>query len=104
MVDATSNPKYRKATWVNIGYIIFHELTGINVIMLYSTEIFKTMKNSEGENTIEPRTGTILVGFVDVVAATMAFYVVKRLGRRTLLLWGHIGIAICHGLVAYFNT
>jgi hypothetical protein len=34
--DAVANPKYRKATWINIGYIIFHELTGINVIMLYS--------------------------------------------------------------------
>jgi Na+/melibiose symporter-like transporter len=102
--DAVANPKYRKATWVNIGYIIFHELTGINVIMLYSTEIFKQMKNSEGENTIKPRTGTILVGFIDVVGAAMAFALVKRFGRRTLLIYGHIGIAICHALVGYFNN
>ena len=102
--DALVDRKYRKATWVNIGYIIFHELTGINVIMLYSTEIFKSMKNSDGENTIKPRTGTILVGLIDVVGATMAFAVVKRIGRRALLIYGHVGIAICHGLVAYFNT
>ena len=38
--DALFNPQYRKATWVNIGYLIFHELTGINVIILYSSTIF----------------------------------------------------------------
>ena len=37
--DALFNDRYKKATWVNIGYIIFHELTGINVIMLYSSQM-----------------------------------------------------------------
>jgi MFS family permease len=36
LIDAVANPTYRKATWVNIGYIMFHELTGINVIFIYS--------------------------------------------------------------------
>jgi hypothetical protein len=31
--DAFTNPRYRRATWVNVGYIVFHELTGINVIL-----------------------------------------------------------------------
>ena len=35
--DALFNPEFSGATWVNLGYIVFHELTGINVIMLYST-------------------------------------------------------------------
>jgi len=39
--DAVCNPQYRGATWTNVGYIIFHELTGINVIMLYSSHMFK---------------------------------------------------------------
>lgn len=34
--DALFNPAYRRATWVNIGYMVFHELTGINVINMYS--------------------------------------------------------------------
>jgi hypothetical protein len=32
IIDALCNPKYRRATWINIGYIFFHEMTGINVI------------------------------------------------------------------------
>jgi len=34
--DAIFDPKYRYSTWINIGYIAFHELTGINIIRLYS--------------------------------------------------------------------
>ena len=30
--DALVNPMYRTATWVNVGYIVFHELTGVNPI------------------------------------------------------------------------
>jgi hypothetical protein len=39
--DALFDPEYRRATWVNLGYIVFHELTGINVIMLYSNTMLK---------------------------------------------------------------
>ena len=50
--DALWNPTYRMATWVNIGYIIFHELTGINVILLYSNTILAK------SGKFKPRTGT----------------------------------------------
>lgn len=44
--DALCNPMYRKSTWVNMGYIVFHELTAINVINLYSNQMFKQMEDS----------------------------------------------------------
>ena len=37
--DALCNPMYRRATWINVGYIVFHELTGANPIIQYSNEI-----------------------------------------------------------------
>lgn len=40
IADALTHPNCRKCTWTNIGYIIFHELTGINVILIYSNQIF----------------------------------------------------------------
>jgi hypothetical protein len=47
---------YRKGTWIILIVIIFHELTGINAIMLYSNTMFvKTgLKN--------PRLGTYFLG------------------------------------------
>ena len=41
--DALLNPKYSRATWINIWHMIVHELTGINLIGLYSNSIFKGM-------------------------------------------------------------
>jgi hypothetical protein len=38
-----SDPKYTKATWVNIWNIFFHEMTGINVILLYSNTILRNI-------------------------------------------------------------
>jgi hypothetical protein len=62
------------------------------------------MKNAQGQNTIAPRIGTILVAFVACVAAGIAVIAVKFIGRKALLVSGHIMIAICHALVSVFNN
>ena len=43
-IDSVCNPRYSRATFVNIGYIILHEFTGINVLRMYSNQIFDDMK------------------------------------------------------------
>ncbi len=48
--------EYRRSTLVAMGIIIFHELTGENAIMLYSTEIFKRMESyKDSDNALTPR-------------------------------------------------
>ena len=100
LIDALCNDRYRGATWVNVGYIIFHELTGINVIMLYSTTLFKNMDKAGGS--ITPRQGTYLVGLTSLFSSAFSVFVVRYFGRRTLVIWGHLGIAAVHGAVGYF--
>lgn len=85
-----------------MGYIIFHELTGINVINLYSTTMFKEMHKGGGG--IAPRTGTYIVGVFNVVGTACSILFVNNFGRKTLLIWGHILIAIVHAMVGYFNV
>lgn len=34
-----ANPQYVRASWVNVGHIILHEFTGINVITGYANII-----------------------------------------------------------------
>jgi hypothetical protein len=97
-----ANPRYCRATWVNIAYIIFHELTGINVIMLYSNQMFNQMASSN-PNSLSPRKGTYLVGIVNLLSSLLSTQVVKCFGRRTLVIWGHLGMAITHALVGYFS-
>lgn len=60
MKDAISNPLYKRATIVNIGYVFFHEVAAINVINYYSNQIFK--ESEQGGSSFTPRLGTLFVG------------------------------------------
>jgi hypothetical protein len=95
--------EYRRATLVAVCIIIFHEMTGENAIMLYSTEMFKRMASYQDlDNALSPREGTILVGFFNLLAHIPAVYLIKKFPRRTLLIYGHVAIAVCHIFVGAF--
>ena len=102
--DALFNPQYRNATWVNFVYIIFHELTGVNVINLYSNQMLKQMQES-GSTSLSPKAGTYIIGVVESVSALFASLVmIKMFGRRTLVLWGHAAMGLAHLFIAIFNN
>ena len=100
--DALVNPQYCRATWVNVGHMIVHELTGINVIVLYSNTIFKDM-DENGRAIFTPRQGVYLVGLVAFLSSFLSTQVVRLFGRRTLLLAGQLGMTLVHSGVAVFN-
>lgn len=58
----------------------------------------------KGGGGISPRSGTYMVGGFNVLGALCSIYCVKAFGRKTLLIWGHILIAILHAMVGIFNN
>lgn len=103
--DAVRNPEFRNATWANVGYIVFHALTGINVILMYSNTIFENMQDKKKKKRfLTPRVGTYLVGAANAVAALIGTQVVGCFGRRALLITGHIAMAIVHFMTGYFDN
>ena len=90
------------ATWVNIGYICLHELTGINVIRLYSNKMFTVMQQ-DGNSSVSPRTGVYIVGIVYMFAGLTSSLIVKRFGRRPILICGHLAMTVMHAAVSVFN-
>lgn len=56
-----------------------------------------------GNSPLTPRQGVYLVGIFNLLASLMATWTVKKFGRKTLLVWGHIGIALAHSGVAAFS-
>ena len=98
---ALTDPEYKKATWTNFVYMIFHELAGNNVIQMYSHQMFLEM--SQGGGFVTPTTGTILLGVAHLIGSSSGIYVVPRVGRVLLLVLGHLGIAGCHAAVGVFN-
>jgi len=50
-----------------------------------------------------PRVGTYFISIVNLVASLMAIWTVRTFGRRPLLLYGHLGIAIAHVFIGTFT-
>ena len=79
-----SNPNYTKASWVNIAHIVFHELTGINVIQLQSNVLLK--KVTAGSSTFTPRLGSIIISAFNMFGAMASFPIVAKFGRKPILI------------------
>lgn len=70
--QAFTDPYYRRCSWVNIGSIIIHELTGINVIFLYSNTILdQVLKHSKS---LTPRQGVYIVMSVNTLSSFLAIW------------------------------
>lgn len=52
--EVMTSPKYRKATWIAFTIIVFHEFSGINVIMAYSHTILHKM-DADGKGLFTPK-------------------------------------------------
>ena len=87
---------------MNIVNMINHELTGINVILAYSSTILeKIFGNASGG--FNARTGTYCIAGVNALSAVAGIWTCRNIGRRTLLFWGLIGVAISHFCVGLFT-
>ena len=84
-------PGVRKALLIGIVLCIFSQVTGINAIMYYAPEIFKSTGDGSGSALMQ----TVLVGTINVLFTLVAIKYVDRWGRRTLLLAGCAGMAAC---------
>ncbi len=95
-------PGVRKALLIGVVLCIFSQVTGINAIMYYAPEIFK----STGDATSSALMQTVLVGVINVLFTLVAIRYVDHWGRRVLLLAGTAGMAICLAVVGgafYFD-
>jgi SP family arabinose:H+ symporter-like MFS transporter len=88
-------PGIRKALLIGVVLCIFSQVTGINAIMYYAPEIFK----STGDATSSALMQTVLVGVINVLFTLVAIKYVDNWGRRTLLLAGTAGMAVCLAIV-----
>lgn len=88
-------PGLRMALIVGIFLALFSQITGINAIIYYAPEIFKSV----GFGTDSAMFQTVIIGVVNTVFTFVAIAYIDKYGRRTLLLWGITGMIICLGSV-----
>lgn len=93
-----ANPTVKKALFVGIGLSILQQLTGINAILYYAPEIFKSLGSSTDVSLLE----TSILGVVNLIFTLLAIRLVDRIGRKPLLSIGSIGMSIALAAVGIF--
>ncbi len=84
-------PGLRIAMLVGIVLAIFSQITGINAIIYYAPEIFKSV----GFGTESALTQTVVIGLTNTIFTFVAIWLMDKAGRRKLLLVGVTGMVIC---------
>ena len=74
--------------FVGVMLSIFQQAVGINAVLYYAPRIFDSMGMGN------PMVQTVIMGIVNIVFTLVAVFTVEKLGRKPLLIWGSIGMAI----------
>src|SRR2546430_7252658 len=99
----TSEPlfawKYRLPIFLAITIGMFNQLSGINAILYYLNDIFA----AAGFSKVSGELQAVAVGCMNLAATLFAMTLIDKIGRKTLLLIGSVGTAIClAGISAIF--
>ncbi len=93
--------KYRLPIFLAITIGLFNQLAGINAILYYLNDIFA----AAGFTKVSGELGPVAVGAMNLCATLLAMTVIDKLGRKTLLLIGSVGLVAClSGLAGIFLT
>jgi SP family arabinose:H+ symporter-like MFS transporter len=98
--EQTSEPlfvrKYRLPIFLAITIGMFNQLSGINAILYYLNDIFA----AAGYSKISGDLQAVAIGAMNLVATLFGMTLIDKLGRKTLLLIGSVGTALCLAGVA----
>lgn len=85
---------------LGIAMSVIQQITGVNGIMFYGSQILTT----SGFSTNAALVGNIGNGVISVIGSIIGFYLVGKIGRRTLLAIGLIGTLCSNLLVGIFSS
>jgi len=88
---------YFKLVLIGIGVGMFNQLSGINIVNYYSTDIFREAGFS-GESAFYQ---TVLVGITNLVFTMVGMSLIDKFGRKFLLYCGGIGMPFFLGLFSW---
>ncbi|TYZ62986.1 hypothetical protein PybrP1_002799 [[Pythium] brassicae (nom. inval.)] len=83
------DPQYRRQLVIAIAVSAFHQVSGINAVIFYSSSIFSTAGIKD------PRVGTLIVDIVNCLPTLFFGFVARFFGTRTMLLGGAFAMLVC---------
>ncbi len=94
--DALFVRKYRFPIFLAVSIGLFNQLSGINAILYYLNDIFAYAGFSKVSGDLQ----AVAIGGTNLLFTMLAMSVIDKIGRKTLLLIGSVGTALCLGGVA----
>ena len=88
---------YFRLVLIGIAVGMFNQFAGINIIMYYSTDIFREAGFS-GESALFQ---SVLIGVTNLLFTIIAMTIIDRFGRKFLLYVGSIGMSVFLGLFSW---
>jgi SP family galactose:H+ symporter-like MFS transporter len=90
------SPSLRPALAIGIALAVFQQFTGINTVIYYAPTIFQLAGLRSNSAAI---LATVGVGAINVLLTVVALWLLDRVGRRPLLLYGIVGMVVSLGLL-----
>ncbi|GHK02027.1 major myo-inositol transporter IolT [Streptomyces sp. Y2F8-2] len=97
--DMRSTPWVRKLMFVGFGIAIVQQITGVNTIMYYGTQIL----TDAGFAADSALTANIANGVISVLATFVGIWLLGRVNRRPMLMTGQVGTAAALLLIGVFS-
>ena len=88
---------YLRLVLIGIGVGMFNQLSGINIVNYYSTDIFREAGFS-GESAFSR---TVLIGLVNLIFTVVGMSLIDKFGRKFLLYIGGSGMPVFLGLFSW---
>jgi MFS transporter, SP family, sugar:H+ symporter len=82
---------------VGFGLAVLQQFVGINVVFYYGAVLWQAAGFSESDALLT----NVLSGAVSIAACFVTFFLVDKIGRKPLLWFGSVGMAITLALVAF---
>ncbi|CAI2367973.1 unnamed protein product [Moneuplotes crassus] len=90
------DPYHRKAFIIGCVLAVFQQLTGINVVILYSAKYIEFGQENETHDVLVlARMGTTIIGVINCISAIAAIFLLAKFGRKPLMIISNIGMCFC---------
>ena len=96
LLNSSSN---LRRTILGTSLQMMQQWTGINFIFYFGTTFFQELKTISNPFLIG-----LITTLVNVCSTPISFYIIERLGRRTILIWGALGMLICEFIVGIIGV
>ncbi|KAI1100731.1 general substrate transporter [Jackrogersella minutella] len=78
---------------------MMQQFSGVNFVFYFGTSFFKQLGTISNPFLI-----SLITTLVNVCSTPISFWSMEKIGRRSLLLWGALGMVICQFIVAIIGT